>query len=142
PSDPEYEQKARIRRYMYPDHDYYREYIARYTPQTRINVHASGGTDKVSFFVNAGFLHQGGNLKTEPESQLGYDPSSWMNRYNFRANLDYRISSTLKSFLNLGSYIEQVNMPSAWLYGGGDTHWMMRDILYQAQTILPITPGP
>lgn len=141
PSDPEYEQKARIRRYMYPDHDYYREYIARYTPQTRINVNASGGTDRVSFFVNAAFLHQGGNLKTEPESQLGYDPSSWMNRYNFRANLDYRISSTLKSFLNLGSYIEQVNMPAAWLYGN-DTQWMMRDILYQAQTILPITPGP
>src|SRR5690606_7483160 len=69
------------------------------------------------------------------------DLSSWMNRYNFRANLDYRISSTLKSFLNLGSYIEQVNMPAAWLYGN-DTQWMMRDILYQAQTILPITPGP
>src|SRR5690606_5379982 len=141
PSDPEYEQKARIRRYMYPDHDYYREYIARYTPQTRINVNASGGTDRVRFFVNAAFFHQGGNLNTEPESQLGYDPSSWMNRYNFRANLDYRISSTLKSFLNLGSYIEQVNMPAAWLYGN-DTQWMMRDILYQAQTILPITPGP
>src|SRR5690606_24547411 len=33
-------------------------------------------------------------------------------------------------------------MPSAGLYGGGDTNWMMRDLLYQAQTILPITPGP
>jgi TonB-linked SusC/RagA family outer membrane protein len=33
-------------------------------------------------------------------------------------------------------------MPSAWLYGGGDTGWMMSDLLYQAQTILPITPGP
>lgn len=141
PNDPDYEEKARIRRYIYPDHDYYREYIDRYTPQTRINVNASGGTDKVSFFVNAAFLRQGGNLNTEPESQLGYDPSSWMNRYNFRANLDYTITPRLKSFLNLGSYIEQVNMPSAGLYGG-DTNWMMRDLLYQAQTILPITPGP
>src|SRR3546814_2434141 len=65
-----------------------------------------------------------------------------MNRYNFRANLDYQVTSSLKSFLNIGSYIEQVNMPAAWLYGGGDTNWMMRDLLYQAQTILPITPGP
>src|SRR5690606_12540656 len=31
--------------------------------------------------------------------------------------------------------------PAAWLYGG-DTHWMITDLIYQAQTILPITPGP
>lgn len=142
PNDPDYERKAAVRRYMYPDHDYYREFIARYSPQTRLNINASGGTDKVSYFVNAGYLHQGGNLKTEPESALGYDPSSWLDRYNFRANLDYKITSSLKSFLNIGSYIEEVNMPSAGLYGGGDTNWMMRDLLYQAQTILPITPGP
>jgi TonB-linked SusC/RagA family outer membrane protein len=91
--------------------------------------------------VNGVYLHQGGNLKTEPESVLGYDASSWMDRYNFRANLDYKITSNLKAFLNIGSYIEQVNMPAAWLYGG-DTHWMISDLMYQAQTILPITPGP
>ncbi|GAA4316158.1 TonB-dependent receptor [Compostibacter hankyongensis] len=141
PSDPDYAQQAALRKYMYPDHDYYREYIARYSPQTRVNLGASGGTAKVAYFVNAVYLHQGGNLKTEPESNLGYDPSSWMDRYNFRANLDYNISSSFKAFLNIGSYIEKVNMPAAWLYGD-DTNWMMRDLLYQAQTILPITPGP
>lgn len=140
-SDPDYEQKALVRQYMYPDHDYYREFIARYSPQTRLNINASGGTEKVSYFVNAAYLHQGGNLKTEPKSVLGYDPSSWLDRYNFRANLDYKITSSLKSFLNIGSYIEEVNMPAAWLYGG-DTNWMMRDLFYQAQTVLPITPGP
>ncbi|WP_354334740.1 TonB-dependent receptor [Pedobacter sp. CG_S7] len=142
PNDSNYEQKAMIRAYMYPDHDYYREFISKYAPQTRINTSASGGTDKITYFVNATFFHQGGNLKTEPKSVLGYDPSSKMDRYNFRANLDYKVTSSLKAFLNIGSYIEQVNMPSAWLYGGGDTNWMMRDLLYQAQSILPITPGP
>jgi TonB-linked SusC/RagA family outer membrane protein len=142
PNDPDYNQKAMVRNYMYPDHDYYREFISRYAPQTRINTSATGGTDKVAYFVNAAFLHQGGNLNTEPKSQLGYDPSAKMDRFNFRANLDYKVTSAVKSFLNIGSYIEQVNMPSAWLYGGGDTNWMMRDLLYQAQTILPITPGP
>ncbi|MBI0397108.1 SusC/RagA family TonB-linked outer membrane protein [Cyclobacterium marinum] len=142
PNDPDYERKAMVRQYMYPNHDYYREFISRYSPQTRVNVSARGGTDKVSYFVNGAYLNQGGNLNTEPESQLGYDPSSWMKRYNFRGNLDYKISDSFKAFLNIGSYIEQVNMPAAWLYGGGDTNWMMRDLFYQAQTILPITPGP
>ena len=141
PNDPDYEAQARIRQYMYPDHDYYREYISRYAPQTRINLTASGGTNQISYFVNAAYLHQGGNLKTEPESVLGYDPSAKMDRYNFRSNIDYKVSESFKSFLNIGSYIEQVNMPAAWLYGN-DTNWMMRDLLYQAQTILPITPGP
>lgn len=142
PNDPDYAEKARVRQYMYPDHDYYREFIARYAPQLRINTSASGGTDKASYFVNAAYLHQGGNLKTEPKSVLGYDPSSKMDRFNFRANLDFKVTKALKSFLNIGSYIEQVNMPSAGLYPGNDTNWMMRDLFYQAQTILPITPGP
>lgn len=141
PNAADYEEQKRIREYIYPDHDYYREYISRYAPQTRVNMNASGGSKKISFFVNAGFLHQGGNLKTEPKSVLGYDSSSKMDRYNFRANIDYQLTKSLKSFLNIGSYIEQVNMPAAWLYGN-DTNWMMRDLLYQAQTILPITPGP
>lgn len=141
PNDVDYEKKAALRRYMYPDHDYYREYISRYAPQSRVNVNATGGTNKVSYFANASYLHQGGNLNVEPKSVLGYDPSAKLDRYSFRANLDYKVTESLKSFLNIGSYIERVNMPAAWLYGG-DTNWMMRDLLYQAQTILPITPGP
>lgn len=142
PSDPDYARKAMVRKYMYPDHDYYREYISRYAPQTRVNMNVTGGTDKVSYFVNGGYLHQGGNLNTEPKSVLGFDPAAKMDRYNFRANLDYKVTNSLKSFLNIGSYIEQVNMPAAWLYGNSDTGWMMSDLIYQAQTILPITPGP
>lgn len=140
-NDPDYAAKAKLRNYMYPDHDYYREYISRFAPQTRVNMNVSGGTDKVSYFVNGAYLHQGGNLNTQPKSVLGYDPSSKMDRYNFRANIDYKVTNSLKAFLNIGSYIEQVNMPAAWLYGD-DTNWMMRDLLYQAQTVLPITPGP
>jgi TonB-linked SusC/RagA family outer membrane protein len=142
PNDPDYEKKAADRRFMYPDNDYYRMFIKRYAPQTRANLGIRGGTDRVSYFANANFLHQGGNLNTEPKSRLGYDPESRLNRWSFRGNLDYRITNALKALLNIGSYIERVNMPSAGLYGGGDTNWMMSDLIYQAQAILPITPGP
>lgn len=142
PNDPDYDRKAEVLNYMYPDHDYYREFIAKNTPQTRVNISGRGGTDKLGYFINGAFLQQGGNLITEPKEQLGYDPSSWMRRYNFRSNLDYKISESVQSFLNIGSYIEQVNMPSAGGAYGNDPAWMMRDLLYQAQSILPITPGP
>ncbi|MFT3702911.1 MAG: TonB-dependent receptor [Agriterribacter sp.] len=142
PNAPDYAEQAAFRNYIYPDHDWYRELIKSNTPQTRINIGVTGGTSKLSYFVNGSYLHQGGNLNTEPKSKLGYDPSSWMDRYNFRANLDYKIAPTFKMFLNIGSYIERVNMPSAGTYPGHDTHWMMTDLIYQTQTILPITPGP
>lgn len=142
PDDPDYEMKVKVREYMYPDHDYYREFISRYTPQSRLNVNASGGTDRVRYFVNTAYLHQGGNLKVEPKDVLGYDPSSKLDRYNFRANLDYDVSQSFRAYLNLGSYIERVNMPSAFAYPNSDPNWMMRDIFFQAQSILPITPGP
>jgi TonB-linked SusC/RagA family outer membrane protein len=142
PNDPDYEKKKTARLYMYPDHDYFREYIARYSPQTRANLNITGGTDKASYFANVGYIHQGGNLKQEPASKLGYDPSFKMDRFNFRSNLDYKITNTLKAFLNIASYIEKVNMPSAGTYPNSSTDWMMRDIMYQARSVLPITPGP
>lgn len=141
PSDPDYASKARIREYMYPDHDYYNEYIRKYTPQTRVNMNISGGTKQVAYFVNAGFLHQGGNLNTESKSQLGYNPAAKMDRFSFRSNLDFKITKSLSAFLNLGTYIEQVNMPAVGGMYSGYSH-MMSDLIYQAQTILPITPGP
>ena len=142
PNDPDYEQKAAVRRYMYPDHDYYRELIARWAPQTVVNANLSGGTDKVSYFLNAGYLHQGGQFKTEPESVLGYDPSSKLDRYSFRSNIDYKVSSSLTAFLNLGTYIEKVNMPVTGQMYWDDQNWMINDIFYEAQAILPISPGP
>jgi len=142
PDDPDYKQKAMVRNYIYPDHDYYRELINKYTPSTKVNANMSGGTDKVTYFMNASFYHQGGNLNTEPKSYLGYDPSSKMNRWTFRANIDYKISNTVSALLNLGTYIERVNMPSVSAMYGNDQNWMMRDLFYQAKTILPITVGP
>ncbi|MFT3749580.1 MAG: TonB-dependent receptor [Agriterribacter sp.] len=142
PNAPDYAEQVAYRNYIYPDHYWYGELIKKNTPQTRVNIGVTGGTSKLSYFVNGVYLHQGGNLNTEPKSKLGYDPSSWMDRYNFRANLDYKVSPSFKAFLNIGSYIERVNMPSAGTYPGYDTHWMMTDLIYQTQTILPITPGP
>lgn len=141
PNDPDYERKAKVLKYMYPNHDYYKMFIAKNTPQTRVNISGRGGTEKLNYFVNGAFLRQGGNIITEPKEQLGYDPSTWMRRFNFRTNLDYKINKHVKSFLNIGSYIEQINMPSAGLYNG-DVAYMMIDLIYQAKTILPITPGP
>lgn len=141
PNDPDYALKAARRNYMYPNHDWYREIFKKWSPQSRVNINISGGTEKLQYFVNASYLHQGGNLHTEPKSKLGYDPQARMTRYSFRSNLDYNITKNFKAFLNLGSYIEKVGMPGTTTYAG-DNKWMIRDLIHNTVGMKPMTVGP
>src|SRR5690606_32366698 len=142
PSDPDYEEKAAIRRWMYPSNNWYKMLVKRWSPQTNVNANMSGGTDRISYFLNVGYLNQGGNMHTLPEDTLKYDPSFKLDRYSFRSNVDYKVNKWLSAFLNLGTYIEKVNMPNSAVMYGGDRNWLVRDMMYQAQTIVPMTPGP
>lgn len=142
PSSPDYDNQVAIRKAVYCDNDYYRMYLKSNTPQTRANANISGGTDFVNYFVNVGYIHQGGNLNTESQDYLGYDPQCYMNRLSLRSNLDFHITKNLTASLNIASYAENVNMPAVGDLYRGDQSWMITDIIYQSQTILPISPGP
>lgn len=147
-SSSDYETQKKMRDYLYCDNDYYRMLLKKYSTQQRFNANISGGSDFVKYFLNFGYIHQGGNLNTEDPEQLGYNPQSYMDRLSFRSNLDFSLAKSLTASLNIASYVENVNMPFVGnLYGGDPTAdanqvWMMTDLIYQAQTILPITPGP
>ena len=142
PSSPDYDNQVAIRKAVYCDNDYYRMYLKSNTPQTRANANISGGTDFVNYFVNVSYIHQGGNLNTESPDYLGYDPQCYMNRLSLRSNLDFHITKNLTASLNIASYAENVNMPAVGDLYRGDQSWMITDIIYQSQTILPISPGP
>lgn len=142
PTAADYDNQVAIRKAIYCDNDYYRMYLRSNTPQTRANANISGGTDFVNYFVNVGYIHQGGNLNTESSDYLGYDPQCYMNRLSLRSNLDFHITKNLTASLNIASYAENVNMPAVGDLYRGDQSWMITDIIYQSQTILPISPGP
>lgn len=142
PSSPDYDNQVAIRKAVYCDNDYYRMYLKSNTPQTRANANISGGTDFVNYFVNVGYIHQGGNLNTESPDYLGYDPQCYMNRLSLRSNLDFHITKNLTASLNIASYAENVNMPAVGDLYRGDQSCMITDLIYQCQTILPISPGP
>ena len=136
-----YEELKTMREYLYCDNDYYRMMFKQFTPQSRFNANISGGTDMVNYFLSIGYIHQDGNLKTLPKSELGYNPQAYMNRFSLRSNLDFHLTKDLTLSLNLASYSEDINMPTSSLYGG-DENWMMRDLIYQATCIAPIFVGP
>ncbi len=135
--------KTALEQYMYPSHFYYGEMMRRFAPQTRASVNMSGGTERMQYFVNVSYIHQGGQFKIEKD--LEYDPQVRMDRYGFRANVDYKLARSLKAFLNMGSYIEKVAMPSTKNYGDDPTNSaneMMSDVFRSLQYSRPFEMGP
>ena len=99
--------------YLYPNHNWAREMIKTNAPMTRYNLNVTGGNDRVKYFLNGSFTNQGGMYNIESPSVLGYNPQFNLNRYNFRANIDVKMNSWIKSSLNLSGYIDNVNEPGS-----------------------------
>ena len=86
--------------------NWYEEMIKN-APITQSNINISGGTDKVSYFISAGYLYQGGIWSTN---------STDKNRFNFRSNLDADILKNLKLSVGVGAVINSLNYPRSASY--------------------------
>lgn len=95
----------------YPNTDWVDLLVKDWSLQQRYNLNISGAGKAVSYFVNAGFLNQGGQFNVE--DNLNYDPTFKLDRYNFRSNIDIKINKGLSAFLNLAGYVEKQNGPFA-----------------------------
>lgn len=127
----------------YPNTDWKGILLKDYSLQQRYNLNISGAGKRVKYFVNAGYLNQGGMFNIE--KGLSYDPSFKLDRYNFRSNIDIQVNKSLKAMLNLGGYLEKQNMP-AGIYNNLDflsstspaLHILAQLIVDQNATV----PGP
>ncbi len=127
---------------FYPDRDVFHDYFRDWAPQTRVNANFNGGGEYFSYFLNAGYIGQGGNFKTEPESFLGYDPSYSMDRYNFRGNIDFKLASNLKASLNLATYLQKMNTPQTVALFEDDVQKMIQNMIAYTWATPPTDPGP
>ena len=123
----------------YPNHNWLKELTHQYVPQNRVSLNFSGGGGFVQYFVDLGYLYQGGQWKVAPD--LGYNPEAFLKRYDFRANIDASLnkSKTLKTFLNLAGYLGDVNSPGQDDFGNGATSALIQTILYNWPSV---QPGP
>lgn len=123
----------------YPNNNYQKLLMHKYVGQQRYNLNLSGGTEYVRYFINAGYLDQGGQWKVQ---QKDYDPTSYLKRYNFRSNIDAYLTKnkSLRVFLNLGGYVENVNSPAGSNPGLG--YGTAINALLDIFNTPPITPGP
>ena len=129
-------------RVFYPDRDVFHDYFRDWAPQTRMNANFNGGGDKFTYFLNVGYIGQGGNFRTESKESLGYDPSYKMDRYNFRGNIDYKIASNLKASLNIATYLEKMNTPQTVALFGEDNASMVTNMIAYTWGTPPTDVGP
>ncbi|MDR0743300.1 MAG: TonB-dependent receptor [Tannerella sp.] len=127
---------------FYPDRNLFKEYYNVFAPQTRVNANMNGGTEKLKYFINMGYIGQGSNLKTQKNTELNYDPAFKMNRYNFRGNMDFDAAKNLKISLNLASYLQKTNSPNANTLFNDDVGYLISDVLAHMMGANPTEPGP
>lgn len=124
---------------VYPNHNWLQELTHKYVPMDRVNLNLSGGGGFARYFVNIGYLYQGGLWKTDPG--LDYDSRAFLKRYSFRANIDADLDKkkTLKTFLNVAGYLDNQNKPGKDNYGNGETYALLNTLLQKWPSV---QPGP
>ncbi len=71
--------------------------------QEQVNVNVNGGTEKMRYFVSAGFFNQNSLFKTFSDNK---DETFSFNRYNYRANLDINVSKYSQIAITLGGRVQ------------------------------------
>ncbi|MCK3683226.1 TonB-dependent receptor [Maribellus sp. YY47] len=92
--------------------------------QSKTNLNISGGSDNIKYFVSFGYLYQNGILKNF--DIIPYENNYQYNRYNYRANIDVKLTNTTSMKLGVGGYMGKNRQPnSTHGYTWGDPTWTM-----------------
>mgnify|MGYP003299864953 CR=1 FL=1 len=96
----------------FPDMDWIKYIMNDVAWQEQANVNVSGGTDRVRYFVSAGFLNQNSLFKTFSDNK---NETFDYQRLNYRANLDIDVSKRSQLSITLGGRMQGRNT-----MGGGE----------------------
>ena len=109
---------------LYPNVDWMKEVFNDFFIQNKNNLNISGGSENVKYFVSMGYLYQNGIMKQMPT--LDYDNNYRYNRYNYRANIDAKLTPSTTMKLGVGGYVGKTQQPNMQAsYAGGSDGWIL-----------------
>ena len=94
---------------MYPSVDWQDYCFRDVFVQSKNNINISGGSDKVKYFISVGYLYQNGLLKQMPGQS--YDNNYRYDRYNYRANIDAKLTPSTTMKLGIGGVVGNTQEP-------------------------------
>lgn len=92
---------------FHPNTDWYDVTLKKQAIQTQHNITMNGGTEKVRYFVSAGFFSQPGQYNHTDLVQ-DFDANKKYKRYNFRSSFDFDVTKRLKLSLDVSSQTENL----------------------------------
>jgi len=88
----------------YPNNNWYDKYMKDFASMQRVGVNVTGGNDKVRYYSNVNFMHQGGQFITD---QSKYEPGANNVWLNYRSNVDMNLNKYLRAFVRLSGNIKR-----------------------------------
>lgn len=89
------------------DNNWRNMFLNKMMSTQRYSIDVSGGNNRVSYYVNAGYVHQDGIYKVEETDR--FNPSQYYNRFTVVSNVDVNLYRNLRAFLNANARIYRTN---------------------------------
>ena len=93
---------------IYPDVDWEKAMFKDVGFSHKATLNVSAGNDIVRYFGSLAYLHEGDMFK-DYQNDKGYDPNYNFDRFNFRSNIDFKITKTTNFKLDLSGYYSLKN---------------------------------
>lgn len=119
--------------YGHPDIDWKNELFRKYSRQYKGDLTIAGGTESVRYFISGGYTFQDGMIK-DFGSKVGINNNFYNQKYNYRSNLDIRVTKTTDLSVDLAGTINTINVPEF----GSPNGW--NDIFAEYQSIWSLAP--
>ncbi len=110
----------------YQDYDWFGNTLRDYSTQQQHNLSASGGSEKLTYYVSLGYLSDDGILKSDIQKYR---------KYNFRNNVTYQMTEDLKVTLTFASKVDNNRSPQ------GSYFWFFKPLIIADRAFTPTVPG-
>ena len=98
-----------------PVYNWQKEVFRNVTPQTQHNLSVNGGSDKLRYYFNLGYQRQDGCYSSG---------SLWADRWNFRSNVDAKITKRLSTKVTIGATLGNLHEPNGGLWDVYKAAWL------------------
>ncbi len=93
---------------FYPDVDWFSTMYRKSAGQSQHNLNVNGGTERLKYFVSAGYFNQQGMFNENITDFIEeYNTQPTFHRYNFRSNMDFTILKGLTANMNISYQFEE-----------------------------------
>ena len=115
---------------VYPNVDWIDAQFRDISISHRAALNVQGGTNFVSYFGSITYLHEGDMFK-KYNNYKGYDPNYNFDRFNFRSNLDFKITKSTKLSVDMSGYFSQKNTTYSYYENTNQTNRMAWSSAYR-----------